>query len=45
MPLVEDITKHLTSQKEIFDTDIEDLNDINKKAPLVDVLRFVPFRH
>ena len=44
MLVVEDITKHLTSQKQIFNKDIEDLNDINKKATLVDKSRFVPFK-
>ena len=37
MVVMEDITKHLTSQNQIFNKDTEDLNgDINKNVGLID---------
>lgn len=45
MIVVEDINKDLTSQNQIFNKGIEDINDTNKKAVLIDVLRFASFKH
>ena len=39
------IVEDIYSENQIFSEDLEDVNDINKTAVLIDVLRLASFKH